>query len=199
MSETNEAQPQTWFRKNLIWILLLAGLVVGNLATYFVQKARGNAIRVEMTHQMEDLASSSDALMRHQNAEHIKAAGKALTYVARAEMQRGNKEQLDLFLVDMVQQTEIEMVSIIDSAGKVFLSTNKKYQGKYVSEVLPSIPPVVNRPQVLENTTRKATFASPVMANDRRIGFLIMEIAANNRTQKLLDAIHEGIPKLDAP
>jgi len=104
----------------------------------------------------------------------MKIIAKPLVWNVRSEMLRGNMEQIDILISDLVKEKNFRYVHIIAPDGTVILSTNKSLEGKQIGgEVNPSLLVIESVPiAILSDTT--IVVASPVMGVDKRLATLIL-------------------------
>lgn len=184
-------QAKSWFQRSKVWLFLVLALVISNVGTFLYQNYQQGKLKEAHVENMKKMAGKAEALVEYRTTQNADDMGLALTYAIQAEMIRNNKGELDLFMNQMVQETEVQLVTVVDSIGMVYLSTNKKFENKHVLEVLPGIPPKVEEPILFESKMNEALYASPIMALDHRIGTLVMTYHIDQETEAMLRGIQE--------
>jgi uncharacterized protein (UPF0333 family) len=194
--EAENSKPKGWARKNAALLVLIFVLVVSNLANYFYHQNQRKVDRKEFQEVVHKVADDSEDLLQHRVKTMAETVSSALTNGIKAEMIRGNYEQLNTFLVDMVQKTELDLVAIADTIGIIIISTDKKYEGQRVKEVLPSIDLKVERPMILVAEVGGVKLTGPIMAADHRLGTLYITFKTDRETIAILDNIDAAADNL---
>lgn len=178
-----------WFGRHRVTIILTVVLVLGNLGTYLYQNHKQQKQRDAYAEELQSRGQEMAALVELRNAQQVQALGKALANSVRAEMIRGNKEQLNQFLIEMVQQSEVQTVMVVDSVGIVYLSTDKQYENKFILDVIPTVPRVVSEPIVVEVSEQDALYAAPINALNHQIATMVMQYTVGRKTQEVLKKV----------
>jgi hypothetical protein len=182
-------QPPGWFGRNKIWFIVIAIFAVTNSGIYFYQRFQQNKQAEKFAEEMAKKGPLAEDLVRLNNLESVQLLSKSLTWGVRGEMIRGNKELIDRFLIEMVQETPADLIIIGDMNLRVYLSTDKKYEGKPVSEILPAVPVAVNSPKILKNELDEVIAAAPIMGEEEQIGAMFLVYKIDAATEKLLQDI----------
>lgn len=188
-TETKNSKIKVWARKNAAPLILTFLLIVSNAGIYFYQQNLRKQDRKEFQEVVQTVATDSEELLQHRVQSMAETVSRALTNGIKAEMIRGNFEQLNTFLVEMVQKTELDLVTITDTIGIVSISTDKKYEGRRVKDVLPGIDLKVERPMVLMAQIGGAKMVGPIMADDHRLGTLYVTFKTDRESILMLDKI----------
>jgi hypothetical protein len=105
----------------------------------------------------------------------LKVLVKPIVWSIRSELMRGNRDQVELLMTDLLRGSDLEYLHLVDNDRNVVLSTNKKLEGmpvddKDVSGVLGTDSTMVFR---VKNSTL-TTVVAPVMGYDSRLGTLVL-------------------------
>ena len=190
-STPTATEAKSWLQRSRVWLILVIALVLSNVGTFLYQNYQQNKLKETHAEQLAAQAGKAEALVNYRVGINAGDMGHALLQTVQSEMVRNNKELLDRFLISTVQETEVELVAIVDSIGMVYLSTNKKFENKFILDVLPGVPKQVDEPQIIETKARETIFASPIMAPDHRKGTLVMTLKADAKTEATLKEIHD--------
>lgn len=106
---------------------------------------------------------------------------KMFSLAVRCEMTRGNMEQVNFLLLNLIKESSISKIQLIDSKkGIVLLSTNKKDEGS-----------VITNKQILDadetfNIPSESSIVvvSPVMGLNSKIGILLIEAKRRSTNPK---------------
>ncbi|MEI6754386.1 MAG: hypothetical protein WCK78_14620 [Paludibacter sp.] len=104
----------------------------------------------------------------------LKIMAKPLVWEIRSEMLRGNLEQVDLLISDLVKEKNFHYIHLIASNGKVILSTNKSLENKQIGNEIIAHLLVVEKPTIVELADKLIVVAAPVMGIDRRLATLVI-------------------------
>lgn len=107
------------------------------------------------------------------NVAMLKLVTMPFVWSIRAEMLRDNMEQVNTYTKEMVRERNFQFIHIIDPAGKIIISTDKKLEGQSAADMFE--PSVLQTDSII--VVRKddlLTVAAPVMGYDKKLGVLIM-------------------------
>ncbi len=178
-----------WFARNRAALILVVILAAGNIGTWLYQNHKQGKQKETYEEALVERGQEMAELVAYRNEQQLNAVGKALGNSVRAEMIRGNKEQLNQFLIEMVQQTEVELVMVVDSVGNVYLSTDKKYENQFILDVIPTVPRVVDKPMVVEASAKEALYAAPINSLNHQIATMVVTYAVSRRTNETLQRV----------
>jgi hypothetical protein len=99
---------------------------------------------------------------------------KPLVWNIRSEMLRGNLEQVNILISDLVKEKNFRYIHIIAPDGNVILSTNKSMEGKPIgNEIDPNLL-VIESPAMVIFADKMLVVAAPIMGVDRRLATLVV-------------------------
>jgi len=104
----------------------------------------------------------------------LKVMLKPLVWDIRSEMLRGNMEQVDLLISDLVKEKNFRYIHLIAPNGNVIMSTNKGLEGKQIGDEIIANLLLVESPSIVELADKIMVVAAPVMGIDRRLATLVM-------------------------
>ena len=104
----------------------------------------------------------------------LKIIAKPLVWDIRSEMLRGNLEQVDLLISDLVKENNFCYIHLITPNGNVILSTNKSLEGKQIGDEIIAHLLLVESPSIVELADKIIVVAAPVMGIDRRLATLVV-------------------------
>lgn len=108
--------------------------------------------------------------------EMLKLFTRPMVWSIRSEMLRGNKEQVDLLISDIVKEDNFRHIMVVDAEGTILSSTNKRQEGQMASDYLePEMLAMDTTTIVQAGDDNTLTSFSPILGFDRRIGTLIIE------------------------
>lgn len=109
---------------------------------------------------------------------------KPLVWSVRADMLRGNFEQVDLLITDLVKEKNFQFIHIVAPDGNVILSTNKGLEGKLIGNNVDEALLLVRSPVVV-HINHVLYVSAPVLGIDKQLATLIIGYKAE---ELVLDA-----------
>jgi hypothetical protein len=183
---------KSWFQKNKLYLFFAAVLLVSNLGLYLFKSYQIGHLKDQFNTTLAAKGESALQLAQHSNERVAEALTKPLVWGVKNEMMRGNKELLDNFLTSVVQDSDLELIVIVDMQGIIYLATDKKYEGKFVLDVLPAIPQRPLKAEVIGGTPNEAAAVSPILGETEQLGFIYYTTVATDKTRELVKAIKEN-------
>ena len=101
------------------------------------------------------------------NREMLTALSKPLIWSIRAEMLKGNLEQVNIYVKDIVKEKNFQVLQIIDPDGKVILSTNKKVEGKNANILYDSTMLSADAIKIYHSDNNLLIMSAPIMGYDK--------------------------------
>ena len=189
---SNESKPNPlveWAKKNWKLLTVIGLFLLSNLGIYGYQKIQIRGLKADYDSFLEKQATLARANATQHNERFAKALIQPLAWGIRGEMMRGNKELVDVFLQSVVQETDVDMVAVVDMTGMVYLCTNKKFENKPVVEVLPTLPKDVIRIGVQTASPERVVATAPIMGDVQQLGVLYFEASTNPMLKGQLDSL----------
>lgn len=103
----------------------------------------------------------------------LQLVAKPMAWSIRAEMLRGNMEQANLLISDLVKEQNMLFIHLVDPSGKVLLSSNKRFEGQPIGTEIDPVLLTVELPTVEFSNKNTFTVATPIMGVDRRLATLV--------------------------
>ena len=186
------AEVNSWFAKNKLYLIFAGLFIISNLGIYFYQKYQQSKLRDQFNQEMVHKADLATQFAQHSNERLADALVKPLVWGIRGEMMRGNTELVNHFLTTVVQSTDIKLIAVVDMTGTVMISTDKQYEGKPVTEVLPTMPKETLKAGVQSASPEKMVATAPILGETEQLGVLYFEGVAGQKGTELLKALREN-------
>lgn len=159
-----------WWQLSIALIILVIAVIMifnKNNAIKDLEELRANR---EVEFQIE-----KRQLILAQNNNMLELVTVPLVWAVRSELLRGNEEQLETYLRQMVRLDNFELICVSNETGAILVSTNKKLEGDLISDHFEINESQSDNIQVelLDSTTFRIT--APVMGFSNRIGGLYAE------------------------
>lgn len=97
---------------------------------------------------------------------------KAFVWAVRNAMLQNKPGEINEYFNTLVKDRGVNEVLLVDQAGKVTISTNRKNQGIRFADRFPAY--LLQQPVIYFNDKRPYELSAPVTAPDRRLGTLVM-------------------------
>ena len=167
--QTPEARPKKSFfvaiRQHPRTAALLVGIVlVGGLFGWQALSYRRD-IRIAQEHSVQ-----ATFALRH---DMLLLLAKPMVWSLRAEMMRGNMEQVQFLLQDIVNDGNFVFIHVVDPQGNVIASTDLGLIGKPVGTDVSDHTLDAEMPVCEQDGDTRLLVSSPVMGTDRRIATLV--------------------------
>jgi len=153
-------------KKHPLFTAILCGLIAVVLM-YFVKDFESNLAK-------KALVEAASIELQDNNEALLKLVCKPLVWSVRSEMLRGNLEQVDLLITDLVKEKNFLYIHLIDPDGNVMLSTNKKMEGQPIDNGEIEEAMLADSTVVLNEADRVITVVAPVMGFDKRLSTLVL-------------------------
>lgn len=118
------------------------------------------------------LTKQATEQMEQTNVSMLTLLSKPLVWNIRAELLRGNNEQIDILMNDMVREQNFQYIHLVEPDGNVLLSTNKRLQGQPMSNGL-ALEMLNVEQTTIQLVDSLYWVASPVMGVDRKLATLV--------------------------
>ncbi len=166
---------------------VLTTAIIGLLAiivVYFWQELQNNK-------QLRKVKKMASEQLVQSNNEMLIVLSKPLIWSIRSEMLRGNLEQVNIYVKDIVKEKNFQIVQVTDPSGKIILSTNKKLEGKNASLSYDSTLLNANAIKIKNTGDSLLVMSAPIMGYDKKLGVLIIEYKTTSFTTKLSGKQHK--------
>ncbi|MEZ4905916.1 MAG: hypothetical protein R2822_31200 [Spirosomataceae bacterium] len=150
------------------WVVTTLFFFLSSVVIYFWKDIQIENIKQDITNQ------ATEQITQH-NQQMLKAFAKPLVWTVRAELLRGNVEEINIFTNDLVKVQELQMMNLVDNNGTIISSTNKNYESKPAADIYPPQLMVSDSITILPKSDKVWIVAAPVMSYDKRIGTLLLD------------------------
>ncbi len=185
---TANQEAKGFLAKNKVTLILLLVIAVSNVGIYLYQNNKISGLKSDFEVNYQSQVDKVNKLVETRAEGAAGCLGRALTFACAAELASGDKQRLNLFFIDMVQNTEASLISIVDTLGFIYLSTDKNYENQTVLDVLPSLPGRIDEPTLQRVKNNEFLYAAPIVYG-RRLGTLVLDYQTDGKTRKMLEEI----------
>jgi len=159
-------------------ILITIGIALVLLVTIWIWKS------IEIDNIRSNAQSDYKALKEQaikgivtSKEEQLKLLTKPYVWAVRAEMMKGNINQINLYALDLIKEKNFQLIAIANDSGIIVSSTDKKDEGKPFTSIGEAVA-LTNNDTMVENTGDSIlVVTSPIMGFNKRIGTLFFKYA----------------------
>jgi hypothetical protein len=130
--------------------------------------------------QNNRIVKTATAQIEQMNQDMLILVSRPLVWSIRAEMLRGNFEEISLLISDMVRERNFRNIFVANAEGEIIVSTNKMQEGQQSSQHVPREMVAPENTTVITNDNNMLVLAAPVLGFDRRLGTLVIEYHPEN-------------------
>lgn len=145
---------------------ILCGLLVV-VVVYFWKEVEGNMKR-------KAVVEAATTQLQETNKNLLMLFCKPLVWNVRSEMLRGNMEQVNLLISDLVKEKHFQYIQLVKQDGIVFLSTNKKMEGQPIENENLKNALSSDSTVVIQEEGNLILLVSPVMGYDKKLATLVV-------------------------
>lgn len=157
----------------LILMLLIAGMYGWkNLAVRKAEK--------ETLEQTTKLTETAGQLFLEKNRALMRMTAIPLSWVVRAEMLKGNYENIDQYFNQIIKEDHFKVILLADTDGKILVATNKRMEGASLSQFYPSSLLEQYETTVTQLNSEELIAAAPVIGLTAKQGVLILLYPVND-------------------
>jgi len=153
-------------KKHPVITAVLFGLLAVVLV-YFWKEIEGN-------YQKKQVVTEATTQLQDNNQQMLKLISKPLVWNIRAELLRGNREQVDLLMNNLVKEKNFLYIHLVEPDGNIMLSTNKQMQGQSLDNGIIWKALLNDSTVVLVDKANVITVVAPVMGFDERMATLVI-------------------------
>ncbi len=159
-------------RKKMLIIILVAVVLLA--ALWIWKNTQINNEQEEAERKKQILQERASALITNTHKEHLKLLAKPYVWAVRAELLKGNINQVNLYANEMVKEKNFQSIVVANDKGVIISSTNKKNEGQQFSTVgKPNY--LTSDTTIVENINDSIlVMSSPVMGFNNRLGTMMI-------------------------
>ncbi|TVQ06369.1 MAG: hypothetical protein EA361_19850 [Bacteroidetes bacterium] len=156
-----------FIKKNPVFFTIIVSLVI-MAAGYFWMNFQSDR-------QFKRLENEAASRVEQNNHDMLRLFTRPMVWSIRSEMLRGNKEQVDMLISDIVREDNFQHIFVVNAEGEIFSSTNKRQEGQKATDYVDAEMLSMNATTIVQGEDNVLTLYSPILGFDRRIGTLVIE------------------------
>lgn len=163
--------------RGLVTIIIIALVLIAGLWTW--KTIQLNNLKDHTKKEQLRYKEKAISEMRLTDETNLKLLAKPLVWSIRTELLKNNVSQVALYINEIVRQNNFRKISIIDEAGIVMLSTDKKEEGKAFPANTIDISS--NNTVVSNLNDTMIVMSSPIMGFNSKLGTLNIMYFSNHK------------------
>lgn len=184
---TPEPAGAGFFERNKLWLIAIAVFAVSHLGAWWYQRHQHGKLVEESRAVLDRNLQRAQDLSDNRDEEVALNLCRTMAFGIGAEMERGNKADIEVFINSMVQESGLDLVIVQNAQDSIFLSTDKKYENQKVPYVQQGLTGI----KVLESKPGEVAVASPIMGAERRLGTLLVVYKAPDAAMTILQQMRQ--------
>lgn len=155
--------------------LITIGVALILLISLWIWKSvETSGIRNASEKEKQNLKEQATSKIAEVHKQHLLLLAKPFVWAVRTELMQGNRNQVNLYLNDMVKEKNFQQIAIADNKGKIIASTNKKDEGQPLSSIASAGSLNSNNTNIETQSDSTLVMTSPVMGFNSRLGTLLI-------------------------
>jgi hypothetical protein len=160
---------KNFVRKHPVATTVLIGLIA-IVTVFYGKEIQGNI-------EKKALVKAANMQIRQNDEALAKLIVKPLVWSIRSEMLRNNMEQVNQLISDLIKNSQIQYIHLLDLDGTVKLSTNKKMEGQFITDDAVKTVLGIDSTSLIAPENNQITVVSPIMDYDKKLGTLVVGIS----------------------
>ena len=160
-------------RKRLLLIGILI-IIIAVAALWIGKQIQIKNLRNESAEMQQLMEREAKQAIIQSHEQHLRLLAKPFVWAVRTEMMSNSVNQINLYTNEMIKEKNISSIMVLNAAGKIISSTNKKWEGRDFSSVGNSNY-LQSDSIIVDNINDSVLImSSPVMGFNTRLGTLIV-------------------------
>jgi hypothetical protein len=177
IESTPESTAQTstkkkgFFKRNLLWIILVSLLMTSLVVTYVRSEWRISQVETTALLHQQEVEIKATQILDNSTKELLLLGIKGFDWAIRGELLRGNEEQVQQYLTQLVKEDRIQLVEFINSEGMIQMSSDKNREGtQFQTEGFSDNPLQSSSPVYHLLEEESVQLFAPVMGLEKKAG-----------------------------
>lgn len=156
-------------------------LAIGTAYSYFSSQMAINRMQEEMVERQTEIEEQANDYLTATTEELLRFSTKGLNWAVRGELIRGNEEQVQQYITQLVKEDRIQQVEFITPDGIIQMSSDKKREGTaFDSSVLESDPLHSETPEYFWQEDGSVKLFAPILGLEQKLGTLSIIYTADS-------------------
>ncbi|GFZ91452.1 hypothetical protein GCM10011531_23950 [Aquaticitalea lipolytica] len=154
--------------KHIVKVILLLLVIV----VFIWSRIQISSLKSDFNQQKTEITKKYELKLDSLNIARMELTAKTFSWAVRSELQRQNKEQVELFFYDFIKSPQIEKLQYINSDNSTIeLSTNKKEEGLIATSDF-----FKTNDQLTKSDSTSFKIATPIMGLNKKLGVVVIEV-----------------------
>jgi hypothetical protein len=164
------------FTRILVMLVLLLVVALAGGYFYFRYSGEREAMRLREKQLQEQVLfiGKATTVYRDMQREDIELFSLPLSWAVRKELMSNNVQQIDEYLVELVRKDKFKVAFLVDPAGMVKVSTDRKYLDTSFREAHSDISLAQDKITVTPLADGTSVIVIPIMGLSERLGTVVL-------------------------
>jgi type II secretory pathway pseudopilin PulG len=160
-------------RKRMMLIAIIA-IIVAFAVLWMVKDSQLQVLRTQTAKDNQRLERQAQEAVIRAHEQQLRLLAKPFSWAVRIEMMNNSINQINLYANELVKERNISSIIIVNQAGKIISSTDKKWEGRDFSAVGKQSY-LDTDSTIVENIKDSVLMmSSPIMGFNNRLGTLVL-------------------------
>lgn len=166
-------------RRKRIMLIAIVVAIAAFVILWIVKDLQLKNLRNETAKDNHRLEQEAQQAVIRAHEQQLRLFAKPFSWAVRIEMMNNSVSQINLYANDLVKERNVSSIMIVDDAGKIISSTDKKWEGSDFSAVGKQSY-LDTDSTIVENIKDSVlVMSSPIMGFNNRLGTLVLAYSLN--------------------
>lgn len=171
------AEKKKNYTRLILWSIFIFVIIAVPVIIYFAKNIEISNLKKEHEKEMTSLQEWVSTRVADINRENLVSVSRVFAWAVRSEIQRGNTENVSMYMTELVKIPNIQQALYVDNAGTVVQSTDTKFNGKACSSFFADAILSDNEIKISDRANGDLMVVAPVMGIGNRLGSVVITYA----------------------
>ncbi|MEI6764550.1 MAG: hypothetical protein WCM76_02850 [Bacteroidota bacterium] len=158
----------------ILWLIFIFVIIAVPVIIYFVKDIQINNLKKDHEKEISAMQEKANAKVAEMNRGNLISVSRVFSWAVRSEIQRGNAENVGMYMTELVKIPNIQQALYVDNSGNVVQSTDAKYKGMACSNIFADAILNNNDIKISDRENGDLMVVSPVMGIGTRLGSVVI-------------------------
>jgi hypothetical protein len=166
-------------RKKILLVVVVVAIVI--IAGVWIGKEiHINNLRRTSARNLDQLEINARQEVINSHKQHLRLLAKPFVWAVRTELMNNNMSQINQYINDLVKEKNISSIIVVNPAGKIISSTNKKWENTDFSNI-GEVAHLSSDTTMVQNIADSILImSSPVMGFNNRLGTVVVRYSVGD-------------------